>query len=117
MGTVIQMRRRSSGAKRSETMELLTELMELEKRGELDGFMPFIDCHGETKYKILGSFAGRLQFAGYTLIKTIACISDKIAESGTAGNTSVSSMGDVLLKAPSTLPKRLREVTAYGDLK
>lgn len=116
MGQVIQLRRRKE-AGRSETAELLEELAAKEKRGELRGFIHVEDDGRQTRWGMLGSFAGRYQFAGYTLIKALNVISDHIAAAGTAGHTSGPGIREPLPGPTRRQPKRLREVTGFGDLK
>lgn len=117
MGNIYQFRRRQKEAGKSETAELLEELAAREKRGELKGFIHIEDDGRATKWGMLGSFAGRYQFAGYTLIKALNVISDHIAACGTAGHTSGPNLKEVLpAQQPRGLPKRLREATNFGDL-
>lgn len=114
MGQIYEFRPRKD-ASRSETAELLAELSAKEKRGELKGFIHIEDDGVQTKMGLLGSFAGRYQFAGYTLIKALGVISDHIAAAGTAGHTSGPSIRETLPGPSRGLPKRLREATNFGE--
>jgi hypothetical protein len=116
MGNIYEFRRRHREAAKSETAELLEQLVAKEKRGELKGFLHIEDDGRATKWGMLGSFAGRYQFAGYTLIKALNVISDHIATTGTAGRTCGPGRREALDLPASKLPKRLREATGFGDL-
>jgi hypothetical protein len=115
MGNIYQLRRHKEASK-SETAALLEELIAKEQRGELKGFIHIEDDGRATKWGMLGSFAGRYQFAGYTLIKALNVISDHIAATGTAGRTSGPGLRQVLPIADRQLPKRLREATNFSEL-
>lgn len=116
MGNIYEFRPPKEAGK-SETAALLQELAAKEKRGELKGFIHIEDDGRATKWGMLGSFAGRYQFAGYTLIKALNVISDHIAACGTAGHTSGPGVREVLpVQPPRGLPKRLREATNFGEL-
>lgn len=115
MGKIYEFRRHAEASK-SETAALLEDLTARERRGELKGFIHIEDDGRATKWGMLGSFAGRYQFAGYTLIKALNVISDHIAAAGTAGHTSGPGLKEVLPMPTRTLPKRLREATGFGEL-
>lgn len=114
MGNVIEMRRRSGP--RSETAELLTEMTALETSGKLEGSIHITATKDGTELHILGSCAERLQFAGFTLVKALNAISDRILAAGTAGHTSSPSMREAWPTPKRRLPKRLREATGMGEL-
>jgi len=115
MGNIYEFRPRKEAGK-SETAELLEELTAREKRGELKGFIHIEDDGRATKWGMLGSFAGRYQFAGYTLIKALNVISDHIAATGTAGRTSgPATRGEVITAPRRGLPRRVSQ-TNFGDL-
>lgn len=114
---VIKFRRRKDAGK-SETAELLAELTAKEERGELLGFIHIEDDGRATKWGMVGSFANRYQFAGYTLIKALNVISDFIAADGTAGQTKGPAQTGTVYTHPAKRgqPRRLREATGFGDL-
>lgn len=116
MGKIYEFRRQHREAGKSETAALLEELAAKEKRGELKGFIHIEDDGRATKWGMLGSFSGRYQFAGYTLIKALNVITDHIAATGTAGRTSGPGLKQVMPGPARTLPKRLREATGFGEL-
>jgi hypothetical protein len=113
---LIKFRQRKEAGK-SETAELLAELTAREERGELQGFIHIEDDGRATKWGMVGSFAGRYQFAGYTLIKALNVISDFIAADGTAGHTKGPTQAGTVYTHPVKRgqPRRLRE-TGFGDL-
>jgi len=116
MGNIYEFRPRKEAGK-SETAELLEELAAKEKRGELRGFIHIEDDGRATKWGMLGSFAGRYQFAGYTLIKALNVISDHIAATGTAGHTNGPSTREQVISTPRRgLPRRVSQ-TNFGELK
>lgn len=114
-GNIYQFRRPKEAAK-SEAAQLLEELTAKERRGELKGFIHIEDDGMHTNWGMLGSFAGRYQFAGYTLIKALNVISDHIATAGTAGHTSGPGVREAMPLPARGLPKRLREATGFGEL-
>lgn len=113
MGKVLPFKK---SAVNSETAELLAELTAQEKRGELHGFLPIWENDRGTHMRLIGSFTDQLQFAGYTLIKCINVIADKIAESGTAGHTKSGPIREEWPSPKRMQPKRLREATGFSEI-
>lgn len=96
--------------------ELLAASLEQEKRGELKGIILMTATDEGTQLGILGKFAGHMQFAGYTLIKALNTVGDKIVESGTIGHTHSNSVHEVWKAPRRQQPKRLREATGFREL-
>lgn len=115
MGQVIELRQKDAAP--SENMQLLTELIEQEKRGELKGFMPMMDTDHGTELCVTGSFSDRPRWGGYMLVKALSTVAEWIAKSEASGEPPAPLMRETLYQSPKRrLPKRLREVTALGDL-
>lgn len=116
MGEVIPIRRR--GAAKSDTAIALEGLKEKEASGELEGSILITNTTGQgTEFHVLGSYAERLQLAVLVLVKSLGIVTDKIVATGTAGSTrsdSVNASWDAMPRR--RLPKRLREVTKFGEL-
>lgn len=77
MGQVIQLRRNAVRSKVTKTA----------KCGGTYGLIEMRMTDEGSLFSVEGVYADRLQFAGYTLIKALNEIADRISTSGTAGST------------------------------
>jgi len=115
MGDVIPMPRRA--AARSDTALALSELAKQEASGEMEGSILITDTKHGTEFRVLGSYAERLQLGVLAMVKGLSIVTDKIVATGTAGNTRSDSVNAAWQGAPRRrLPRRLVEVTKLGEL-
>lgn len=107
--------RQQGGANNDIERELL-DLLAKHRRGDLKSFMHFSEERdGTNMINIMGAFADRLQYAGYTLIKGLHAISEQIAIDGTAGYTSAGPSFSESLRGPppaSAATPKLKKVPA-----
>jgi len=116
MGEVIPIRRLGVAA-RSDTAIALADFAEKEASGELEGSVLIANTKSGTEFHVLGTCAERLQLAVLALVKGLNIVTDKIVATGTAGSTRSSSVSASWEAMPRRrLPKRLREVTKFGEL-
>lgn len=86
---------------------VLTKLLARQQSGDLKSFMYFSEGEdGVTNYGVYGGFADRLQYTAHTLIQALHTVSDRIADSGSAGRTRSPSIRESLPRRP--LPRDLK---------
>lgn len=80
---------------------VLAGLRDQQDSGDLQSFMYFAEGRdGTTRYGVYGGFADRLQFAAHTLVQALNTVSNRIAESGTAGHTESPSIRATIPRRP-----------------
>ena len=115
MGDVIPMPRRA--AAKSDTALALMELAKQEESGEMEGSILITDTRHGTEFRVLGTYADRLQLGILAMVKGLGIVTDKIVATGTAGNTRSDSVAAAWGPMPKRrMPKRLLEITKLGDL-
>lgn len=83
-----------------------------------DGVITFTDTDQGSMMSITGTYADRLQSAAFAMIKGLADIADRIAESGGAGSYSSGPVKGVIpIPQQRETPRRLRESTGFGELR
>lgn len=115
MGKVIRLRPRV--APRSDTAAVLDRMSAQEDSGELQGSILISKTKHGTEFHVLGACADRLQIAVVAMVKGLGVVTDKIVATGQAGYTMSDSVNASWENAPRRrTPRRLREVTNFGDL-
>jgi hypothetical protein len=83
-----------------------------------DGMITFTDTDRGSMMSITGTYADRLQSAAFAMIKGLADIADRIAESGDTGSFSSAPVrGMIHMPQQREMPMRLRESTGFGELR
>lgn len=104
MGNIYAFRPKATGHDR---LAVLTDLVAEEQRGTLRSFMYFAEgSDGKTRYGVHGGFADRLQFAAHTLVQALHTVTDRIADTGTAGYTDSPPISETVRRRP--LPRDLK---------
>lgn len=114
MGDVIPMPPRHS--RKSDTAAVLSDLMEKEDSGELQGSIHIATTEHGTEFHVLGTCADRLQNGVLALVKGLNFITEKIVATGGAGNSRSDAFSATWEAPKKKLPRRLRESTKLGDL-
>ena len=116
MGEVIEMRRKAV-AKDEETQAALWEMQAQTDRGELHGSIHITDTDEGTRFYALGAYKERMQAGVLSMVRCLNHLVEEIAASGTAGATQAIEPIDVRVSVKrTTLPKRLRDATNFGEL-
>lgn len=66
--------------------------------------------------RISGSYADHTQYGIYTMISGLMGLANKVIESGDIGHHSEGAINEAISAGGRRLPRRLREVTGFGDL-
>lgn len=114
MGDVIPLPKRASAT--NETATVLADLMAQDISGEMEGSIHIAATKSGTQFHVLGTCAERLQIGVLALVKGLNLLTDRIVETGDAGNTRSAPVKAYWDAPKRQLPRRLREVTKLGDL-
>lgn len=115
MGNVIQFRGRQAPTD-SDNLRALTELMEMEKRGELGALVNIYEGPEGNGLSVTGAFSNRLEYATYSIVKALNVITDLIDEGGNAGHSHSPAVNQQLHKRGRSIPRRLAQETGFGEL-
>lgn len=113
MGEVIEMPRRAAKSE-TETSAALKQMLAEFERGEMYGSIHITETEEGTRFYTLGACKERLQLGVLSLVRCLSNLVEEVAASGTAGHTR--GFMPIAFEPRKTLPKRLREVTSFGDL-
>lgn len=91
-------------------------LLAQERAGELEGSILISTTEDGTEMHVLGGCAHRLQVAVVALVQGLSFLTEKIADSGTAGDTRSDPLRTSWAAPKRKLPRRLREATDFGSL-
>jgi hypothetical protein len=114
MGDVIRLLPKAAG--QNDTEAALLGLLAQERAGELEGTILIATTEDGTEMHVLGGCAHRLQVAVVALVQGLSFITEKIADSGTAGDTHSDPFRTSWTAPKRRMPRRLREATDFGEL-
>lgn len=90
--------------------------MEKQERGELEGLIMIEAAEDGEEISIMGAFADRMQYGALAMIKALAMIGDKLADSDGAGYSRSPSLRVTIPRKKKGLPPRFLETTGFDEL-